>query len=78
MAALGALSVRADGQGSVSRTARLWSELIERQHPIPYLAGSIPWDLMTPIATGLVRTVIRSFAASIDLELALMPPVNVI
>ena len=38
-----------------------------------YLPGSIPWDLMTPIAVGLLRTSISSFAASIDWELALNP-----
>ena len=42
-----------------------------------YFPGSIPWDLMTPIATGLLRIVIRSLAASSDLALTLMPPVNV-
>jgi hypothetical protein len=42
-----------------------------------YLPGSIPWDLMTPIATGLLSSVIRSLAAPIDLDVALMPPVNV-
>lgn len=42
-----------------------------------YLPGSIPWILMTFIGPGLVRAVISSFAASIDWDLALMPPVNV-
>jgi hypothetical protein len=42
-----------------------------------YLPGSIPWDLITVDAAGLVRKAINSFAASIDCELALMPPVNV-
>jgi hypothetical protein len=42
-----------------------------------YLPGSIPWDLITVDAAGLVRKAINSFAASIDCELALTPPVNV-
>ena len=42
-----------------------------------YLAGSIPWDFMTSTAAGLLRTSMSSFAASIDVELTLMPPVNV-
>ena len=37
------------------------------------LPGSIPWDLMTPIAVGLLRTSISSFAASIEWELAVNP-----
>jgi hypothetical protein len=36
-----------------------------------YLLGSIPWDFMTLIAAGLRRNWMSSFAASIDLELAL-------
>jgi hypothetical protein len=42
-----------------------------------YLAGTMPWDLMTSIAAGLLRTFRNSFAASIDLDAALMPAVNV-
>ena len=42
-----------------------------------YLAGTMPWDLMTSIAAGLLRTFRSSFAASIDLDSALMPAVNV-
>jgi hypothetical protein len=42
-----------------------------------YLPDSIPWALMTLLAAGLWRTSRSAFAASIDVELALMPPVNV-
>jgi ECF sigma factor len=42
-----------------------------------YLAGTMPWDLMTSLAAGLLRTFRSSFAASIDLDPALMPAVNV-
>jgi hypothetical protein len=43
----------------------------------PYSAGSIPWDLMTLIAVGLLRKAMSAFPASTDFESALMPPVNV-
>ena len=54
----------------------------EQQDPVGtrralYLAGTMPWDLMTSIAAGLLRTFRSSFAASIDLDSALMPAVNV-
>ena len=54
----------------------------EQQDPVGtrralYLPGTMPWDLMTLIAAGLLRTFRSSFAASIDLDSALMPAVNV-